>query len=385
MKMIFANLDYKNILNRLSISFPMKTALYELHKELGATFTNFMGYEMPLKYTSVQEEHLNVRHRVGIFDVGHMGNIFVRGKDAMKFISKITVENAEKITEGKGQYTLLLNYDGDILDDEVFLHLKNEYLFIPNSGMHKKIAEWMKENAEGDVEIEDVSSDYSILAVQGPLCLDVLREIISFDIASLPLFGCYEIKNEMKIDFEGRCIISRTGYTGERGYELYIHPAEEAVQLFKKILEAGKKYGIMPVGLGARDTLRLEKGFMLACNEFEGGRNPIEAGLEWCIDWEHEFIGKDALIEFKKKEDYEKITFLECIEAGIPRKGDIVAKNEEIGIVTSGNFSPCLKKGIALAYIKTSHRNIGDEVYIEGRRKIKARIVKGPFVKKGEC
>ncbi|MEM1513514.1 MAG: glycine cleavage system aminomethyltransferase GcvT [Candidatus Thermoplasmatota archaeon] len=363
----------------------MKTALYELHKELGATFTNFMGYEMPLKYTSVNEEHLNVRRNVGIFDVSHMGKIFLKGKNINKFISKITVERGEKISVGKGTYTLLLNENAHIIDDELFFNLGNEHLFIPNSGMQKKIIEWMEKNNEEGIEIEDANENYSIIAVQGKFSQEVLQEIISP--IDLQLFGCIELKKEnFKIDFNGRCIISRSGYTGEKGYEMYISPAEEAEKIFLAIIEKGKKYGIMPVGLAARDTLRLEKGFMLASNEFAGGRNPIEAGLEQLIDWEHEFIGKNALIEFKKKEDYEKLTFLECIEIGVPRNGDYVFKDKErIGIVTSGGFSPCLKKGIAMAYLKKSYISIGSEVEIKGRKNIKAKIVKPPFVAKNAC
>ncbi|HEC87684.1 MAG TPA: glycine cleavage system aminomethyltransferase GcvT, partial [Thermoplasmata archaeon] len=230
----------------------MRTALYDLHKELGAVFTNFMGYEMPLYYKSIQEEHLNVRHSVGVFDVSHMGKIFVRGEDAEELLSKITVENAEKIKEGMGQYTLLLDENGNIIDDEVFLNLGEEYLIVPNAGMHDKIAEWMEKNAEGNVEIEDVSDEYSILAIQGKLSDEVLKEILNIDL-NLKFFGCMDISaNNFKIDFEGRCIISRTGYTGERGYEMYITPAEIAVSIFKKLLEEGEKYGIMPVGIGAR-------------------------------------------------------------------------------------------------------------------------------------
>ncbi len=364
----------------------MKTALYNLHKELGATFTNFMGYEMPLKYTSIQEEHLNVRNKVGIFDVSHMGNIFIKG-DAEKFISKITVENASKIKSGMGQYTLILDYDGNIIDDEVFLHIGDEYLFIPNAGMHEKIHKWMEKNLEGNIEIKDVSDEYSILAIQGPLSMEALQEILRIDLAKLKLFECCELKKEdFKIEFDGRCILSRTGYTGERGYELYIYPKENAINIFEELLERGKKYGIMPIGIGARDTLRLEKCFMLACNEFKGGRNPIEAGLEWTIDWNHDFIGKEALIEFKKKENYEKLVFLKCLEAGIPRQDDEVIKNgEKIGNVTSGNFSPCLKTGIAMAYVNNKYAKEGEELYIKGRKMIKAIIVKPPFVKRGEC
>jgi len=365
----------------------MRTALYELHKELGASFTDFMGYEMPLRYTSIQEEHLNVRHKVGIFDVSHMGNVIIRGRDAEKLLSRITVEGAEKIKRGMGQYTLLLNPDGSIIDDELFFNLGNdEYLIIPNSGMHEKVVKWMEENAEGNVEIEDVTHDYSILAVQGPHSEEVMREVIDFDFSTLKFFGCKEVGNKFRMPFDGRCIVSRSGYTGEKGYEMYIHPAEEAIDVFREILTRGEKYGIMPIGLGARDTLRLEKGFMLAGNEFEGGRNPIEANLEWTIDWEHDFIGKEAVMEFKKREEYEKITYLVCRSNGIPRHGDEVMLNgERIGVVSSGNFSPCLKKGIALAYVNTKYRDVGNMVTIRGRRDIEAEIIKGPFVKKGEC
>lgn len=365
----------------------MKTALYELHRELGATFTTFMGYEMPLMYESIQKEHLTVRHEVGIFDVSHMGNLIIRGRDAEALLSTITVERAEKIQKGMGQYTLLLNQEGNILDDELFFNLGGgEYLIIPNSGMHERIASWIKEQAEGDVEVEDVTHEYSILAVQGPRSEEVIKEVIDFDFASLKFFGCEDVGNRFTIPFDGRCIVSRSGYTGEKGYELYIRPAAEAVDVFRELLERGKTYGACPVGLGARDTLRLEKGFMLAGNEFEGGRNPIEAALEWTIDWEHDFIGKEALLEFKQRDTYEKLTFLKCTGSGIPRHGDPVFRNgEQIGSVSSGNFSPCLKKGIALAYITTHNRNVGEEVVIRGRRDIAAEIIKGPFVKKGEC
>jgi aminomethyltransferase len=190
----------------------------------------------------------------------------------------------------------------------------------------------------------------------------------------------------LSIDFNGRCIISRTGYTGELGYELYVKPAEEAIRIFKELLIKGKKYGVAPIGLAARDTLRLEKGFMLADNEFKGGRNPIEAHLGWFVDWNHEFIGKKALLDFKQNDRYDIITFLACIDDGIPRCGDmVVMEDNQIGVVTSGNFSPCLKKGIALGYVDVTYREIGEEVIIKGRKEIRAKIIKGPFVKKGEC
>jgi aminomethyltransferase len=359
----------------------MKSPLHELHKELGATFTTFSGYEMPLKYTSIQDEHLNVRKKVGIFDVSHMGNIFVRGRDAEKFISTLTAADASKVGVGTGAYTVILGEDGTIIDDEVFLHLDNEYMFIPNAGRNKDIEAWFREHAEGmEVEIEDVSHKFVIIAVQGPLSGECLSKVIDFDLSTLGLFACKELKKGNE-----RLIVSRTGYTGEKGYEFYITPPEKGEQMFYEILEAGKEYGIKPVGLGARDTLRLEKCFALAGNEFSGGRTPLEAGLGWLINWEHEFIGKEALIK-QKEGKYEKLSFLECIERGIPRHGHTVEKDgKEAGVVTSGTFSPCLKKGIAMAYIKPDYDGEEEFDIISNGRKIRARRVKPPFVKKGEC
>ena len=359
----------------------MKSPLHEVHEKLGATFTTFSGYEMPLKYTSIQDEHLTVRKKVGIFDVSHMGNIFVRGRDAEKFISRVTATDAGKIGVGQGAYTVVLRDDGTIIDDEVFLHLEDEYMFIPNAGRNEEVGAWFKEHAYGmDVEIEDVSREVVIIAVQGPLSEECLKEIIDFDFDVLGFFECSELEKDGR-----RVIVSRTGYTGEKGYELYITPTGEGKKMFYDILEAGEKYGIKPVGLGARDTLRLEKCFALAGNEFAGGRTPLEAGIGWLVNWEHDFVGKDALLK-QKEEKYEKLAFLECIDRGIPRHGHAVEKDGKVvGKVSSGTFSPCLKKGIAMAYIIPGYEGEEEFDIVSGDRKIKARRVKPPFVKKGEC
>lgn len=366
----------------------MESPLHVLHKELNATFTTFMGYEMPLKYTSIRDEHLNVRRKIGVFDVSHMGNLFVRGNEAEQCISKVTVTDIRQVDTGMGGYTVILKEDGTIIDDEVFLHLEDGYLFIPNAGKSEHIESWFKEKAHAmDVEIENVSQSFTIIAVQGPSSKECLQKIIKVDLDALGLFACRELrKEEMKINVDARCIVSRTGYTGERGYEFYISPGEEGAKLFKKVLEAGEEYGIKPIGLGARDTLRLEKCFALAGNEFEGGRTPLEAGLQWLINWEHDFIGKEALLR-QKKSDYEKLSFLKCIDAGIPRHGNTVEKNgENVGQVTSGTFSPCLKKGIAMAYVKSKYRDVGNILGIVVNKKIiKAEVIKPPFVKKGTC
>jgi len=359
----------------------MKSPLHEVHEKLGATFTTFSGYEMPLKYTSIQDEHINVRRKVGIFDVSHMGNIFVRGKDAEKFISKVTATDASSVAVGMGAYTVILREDGTIIDDEVFLHLEDEYMFIPNAGRNKDIEAWFREHAENmDVEIKDVSNKFVIIAVQGPLSEECLKSVVDFDLGTLKLFACKELKKG-----DEKIIVSRTGYTGEKGYEFYITPTDEGKKMFYDILEAGEEYGIKPIGLGARDTLRLEKCFALAGNEFSGGRTPLEAGLGWLINWDHEFIGKEALLK-QKETEYEKLSFLECIERGIPRHGHAVEKDgKKVGMVTSGTFSPCLKKGIAMAYIKPGYEGEKEFDIVSGNKKIKAKRVKPPFVKKGEC
>jgi len=237
-----------------------------------------------------------------------------------------------------------------------------------NAGRNKDIEAWFKEHAENmDVEIEDVSHKFVIIAVQGPLSEDCLKSIVDFDLDTLKLFACKELKKG-----DGRTIV-------------YITPTDEGKKMFYDILEAGREYGIKPIGLGARDTLRLEKCFALAGNEFSGGRTPLEAGLSWLINWDHEFIGKEALLK-QKEMKYDKLSFLECIERGIPRHGHAVEKDgKKVGTVTSGTFSPCLRKGIAMAYIKPGYEGEEEFDIVSGNKKIKAKRVKPPFVKKGEC
>lgn len=368
----------------------VQTPLYPIHKRMGASFIDFFGYEMPLKYSSIWDEHLTVRKKAGLFDVSHMGNLWVRGKDASSFLDSLVVEDPSTIGVGKGQYTVILREDGTIIDDEVFFHLPNGYLFVPNVGMHDTIATWFRSHAEGfDVSIEDVSLDYVILAVQGPLAQEALQKLISFDLSSLRLFDCREVNPDeihMTIDENTQVILSRTGYTGEKGFEIQLTSATEAEMFFHSILQNGKTLGIQPIGLGARDTLRLEKCFALASNEFMDGRTPLEAGLGWLINWNHDFVGKDALL-IQKEKQYDQMTYLKCDDKGIPRQGSPVQyKGQKVGIVSSGTLSPCLNTGIAMAYVNQDYRTIGQnlEILIRGKP-IKARVVKMPFVKKGEC
>lgn len=360
----------------------LKSPLYDVHKKLGAKFTEFAGFEMPTYYSSIKGEHLNVRKSVGLFDVSHMSNIWITGQDSEKLISLTTVENASRIGDKSSQYTAILREDGTVIDDTIFMHLGEKYMMIPNAGMADKITNWLNEKINEnnlDANVENVSSDFVILAIQGPKSRDTLQKLTDTDLTNVKFFNC------QYINISGiSCIISHTGYTGELGFELNISTLDKAEFLFLKILEAGKEFNIKPIGIGARDTLRLEKCFILAGNEFEGGRTPLEAIMSWTINWDHDFIGKDALLKQKESGDFQRLTCLECEDRGIPRHGCMIQKDgKKIGEVTSGTLSPCLNRGIALGYLDQKYRELGGKVEIIVRGKaIKANVVKPPFVKK---
>ncbi|RLF25398.1 MAG: glycine cleavage system aminomethyltransferase GcvT [Thermoplasmata archaeon] len=313
-----------------------------------------------------------------------MSNDWIKGSDADKLLTLTTVEDASRVNEYMGQYTAILRDDGTIIDDTIFFHLPDKYMLIPNAGMNEVVTKWLNEKAKEfslDAKAEDVSRDFVILAVQGPKSKETLQKLTSFDLSALRLFGC-AVSEVAGVE----CIVSRTGYTGEMGFELQITPTEKAVDVLMKILDAGKEFGIKPIGLGARDSLRLEKCFALAGNEFEGGRTPLEANLSFIINWDHEFIGKEALLKQKEKGGFERLTYLKCLEKGIPRHGYDVEKNgERVGRVSSGGLSPCLNVGIAMAYVKTDYRKIGNTLDIVIRdKRVEAEVVKPPFVGK-EC
>ena len=360
-----------------------RSPLHEIHEKYGAKFTEFAGFEMPIQFSSIKDEHLAVRQSVGLFDVSHMSNVWITGKDAEKLISFTTVEDASKIGVGQSQYTEILRENGTVIDDTIFMHLeKDRYMLIPNAGMNKIVTEWLNKKADEHnlcATAEDVSKDFVILAVQGPKAKDTLQKLTSTDLSMIKFFGCQYIDVA-----DVNCIISYTGYTGEQGFELQITPASNAVSVFNKIMQAGEEFDIKPVGLGARDTLRLEKCFILAGNEFEGGRTPLEATLGWTVNWDHEFIGKQALIKQKEEEGFERLTKLLCVGKGIPRHGCEIHKDgKKVGVVTSGTLSPCLNVGIAMGYVRPDCRTVGDnlDVIVRGRS-VKAEVVKPPFVAK---
>ncbi|MEM4257882.1 MAG: glycine cleavage system aminomethyltransferase GcvT [Candidatus Thermoplasmatota archaeon] len=360
----------------------LRSPLYTVQQKLGAQFTEFAGFEMPVQYSSIREEHMAVRRHVGLFDVSHMSNIWISGKDAESLISMTTVEDATKIPDQKSQYTVILREDGTIIDDTIFMHLDDRYMMIPNAGMNTIVATWLQEQAKKhkyQVKIEDVSRNYAILAIQGPKARQTLQKLTDVSLDTLKPFDC-QYADVDKVS----CILSYTGYTGEAGFELQISPVKKAEKVFKTILSSGDEFGIKPVGLGARDTLRLEKCFMLAGNEFAGGRTPLEATLGWTIKWDHEFIGKESLLKQKEKNDFPRMTCLRCTEKGIPRHGcDIYKDGRKVGIVTSGTLSPCLNTGIAMGYVAKEFREPGTTLDIIVRDKpIHAVVVKPPFVPK---
>lgn len=359
-----------------------RSPLYENQVKLGAKFTEFAGFEMPIQYSSIREEHLTVRKQVGLFDVSHMSNVWITGSDASKLISLTTVEDASRVENGKSQYTVILRENGTIIDDTIFMHLNERFMMIPNAGMNQIVTNWLNEQAKKfhlKVKVEDVSRKYVILAIQGPKSKETLQKVIDVNLDSIKFFGC-KIVNIA----DGECILSHTGYTGELGFELQITPTKKAATVFETLLLAGKEFGIKPIGLGARDTLRLEKAFMLAGNEFEGGRTPLEATLGWTIFWDHDFIGKEALLKQKEQGTYQRMTYLECIEKGIPRnKCEIHKDGIMVGHVTSGTLSPCLNVGIAMGYVNADKREIGSFLDIMIRDKsVKAKVIKPPFVPK---
>jgi aminomethyltransferase len=352
-----------------------RTALHDLHVKLGARMVPFAGYDMPVQYAGVLDEHEAVRKAAGLFDVSHMSNLWVAGPDAAATLSKVLVADVGQVPMGGTKYTAILRDDGTILDDLYVFHAPRGYHVVPNAGMNEVVAQRIRQM--GKAPVQDVTSETAILALQGPRAEAILEAALGRSFADLKRFHLTQAP-ELGQD----AFVSRTGYTGEDGFELFL-PASRAVATFEKLLQVGKPHGLVPAGLGARDTLRLEKGYCLAGHEFEGGRTPLEAGLGWLVHWDHEFAGKAALVKQKAEGVKRKLVGLRATGKGIPRQGMPVAAKEgrEVGVVTSGTMSPTLKEGIALAYVDTAHAAVGSELDVLVRGKpLAARVVKLPFV-----
>ena len=354
-------------------------ALSKTHQALGAKMVEFVGYNMPLQYSGLTEEHLAVRNALGVFDVSHMGEFILRGEGALDLIQKVTSNDASKLVPGKIQYSCLPNGKGGIVDDLLVYQLSNKaYMLVVNASNIEKDWNWIKQHNSFGAEMEDISDRTTLLAVQGPKATEALQALTEIDLAAMKYYT-FEKGKLAGID---NVLISATGYTGSGGFEIYFDN-EHAEKIWAKVMEAGKPYGIMPAGLGARDTLRLEKGFCLYGNDIDDTTSPIEAGLGWITKFTKDFIDSDRLKAQKEKGVERKLIAFKMIDRGIPRQHYPIvdASGNEIGHVTSGTSSPSLKIGIGMGYLAEENAKTGEKIFIEVRNKqLKAEIVKLPFI-----
>ncbi|MFF5383217.1 glycine cleavage system aminomethyltransferase GcvT [Pedobacter suwonensis] len=356
------------------------TALTEKHIALGAKMVPFAGYNMPVTYEGINAEHATVRNGVGVFDVSHMGEFILKGENALDLIQRVTSNNAAKLYDGKVQYSCLPNKDGGIVDDLLVYKIDNKtYMLVVNASNIEKDWNWIQQfNTEG-VEMHNISDQTSLLAIQGPKAADALQSLTEVDLASM------EYYTFVKGTFAGvdNVVISATGYTGAGGFEIYFEN-QYADQIWDAIFEAGAAYNIKPIGLGARDTLRLEMGFCLYGNDIDDTTSPIEAGLGWITKFSKQFTNSEALLAQKEAGIEKKLVGFEMIDRGIPRHDYQIADAEGnvIGKVTSGTQAPSLQKAIGMGYVAKDFAKEGTEVFILIRNTpIKAKVVKFPFYK----
>lgn len=357
------------------------TALTNKHIALGAKMVPFAGYNMPVSYTGLNEEHLTVRNGVGVFDVSHMGEFRLRGEKALELIQQVTSNDASKLTDGKVQYSCLPNKDGGIVDDLLVYRFKaDEYYLVVNASNIEKDWNWIKQFNTYGVEMLDMSDNTSLLAVQGPKAILALQKLTSVDLSQMEYYT-FCVGKMAGID---NVIISNTGYTGAGGFEIYVSNAD-AEKMWDAIFDAGQEFGIKPIGLGARDTLRLEMGFCLYGNDIDDTTSPIEAGLGWITKFTKEFTNCAAIEAQKTNGVSKKLVGFEMIDRGIPRHDYPIADatGAIIGKVTSGTQSPSLNKAIGMGYVKSEFSAIDKDIFIIIRDKpVKAKVVKLPFLKK---
>lgn len=356
-----------------------KLVLSEIHKSLGGKMVDFAGYCMPVKYEKgVKEEHRIVREVVGVFDVSHMGELFVTGENSLQFLQYITSNDVSKLSPGKVQYTCLPNLEGGIVDDFLLYMIEeNNYLLVVNASNIQKDLAWINSHNIYGCTIENKSDSYSLLALQGPKSIELLQKLTDINLSEIRYYN-FKIGELAGIE---EIILSRTGYTGEIGFELYVKN-EDVRKLWDTLFSTSDE--LCPVGLAARDTLRLEKGFCLYGNDINDSTSPIEAGLGWITKFSKEFINSDNLKKQKENGVKRKLVGIELLEKGIARKDYSIVDElgNEIGVVTSGTMSPTLNKAIAMAYVSSDQKDIGNKIYIKIRKKlIKAKVVSLPFVK----
>jgi aminomethyltransferase len=357
------------------------TALNEIHIELGAKMVPFAGYNMPVQYEGVNIEHETVRSGVGVFDVSHMGEFELKGPNALALIQKVSSNDASVLVDGKAQYSCMPNGKGGIVDDLIIYRISHDHYFlVVNASNIEKDWNWISSHNDLGVEMNNLSDEYSLLAIQGPKAAEAMQTLTSIDLSNMVYytfqFGTFaDVENVM---------VSATGYTGSGGFEIYVKN-ENVAQVWASVFEAGESFGIKPIGLAARDTLRLEMGFCLYGNDINDTTSPLEAGLGWITKFTKDFVDSDYLKAQKETGVSRKLVAFEMIERGIPRHDYRIldANNQNIGIVTSGTMSPSMKIGIGLGYVEVSHTSLDSEIFIEIRDKgVKAKIVKLPFYKK---
>jgi aminomethyltransferase len=364
----------------ISGALPKRTSLYPLHKELGARIVDFAGWEMPVSFAGIVEEHLNVRARAGLFDVSHMGEFLVEGKDAEALLQRLTPNNVSRLVDGQAHYSALTTEAGCFVDDVlVYRRGENRYLVVVNAANIDKDFAWIDSRVEGDVTLTNASDDYSLMALQGPKALAILQPLTDVDLSAMKYyrFADGEVLGE-------KAMISRTGYTGEDGFEVMVDSAL-GEKIARGLLEKGAGDGLEPVGLAARDTLRLEAKMALYGNDIDDEHTVLEADLGWIVKWKKgEFIGRDALAEQKENGVARKLVGFEMVDRGIARRGyPAFVDGNAVGSVTSGSFVPYLKKNIGLLYLPTESSEEGTrfEVEIRGRR-AEAVVVPTPFYKR---
>ncbi len=356
-----------------------KTPLYDTHLILKGNMVQFAEYALPTYYSGIKHEHHIVRSKAGIFDISHMGEFIVSGRSALQLLQKLTINDLDLLKEGQAQYSAMCDEDGGIIDDLIIYKKENDFMLVVNAANRNKDFNWLVKNSEGNISINDISESTGLIAIQGPRSRDILQILTDSNLKSIKY---YHFINGKISGFD--VIISRTGYTGEIGYEIY-SKSEFTVQIWEAIMLAGKDHGLEPVGLGCRDTLRMEMKYPLYGMEIDEKTDPIEAGLGWITKLDKkEFIGKGALLQAKKNIK-RRLVCIEMMEVAIPRKGcQIYFDDHLIGNITSGTMSPSLGKGIGIGYVDIEYAVTGKNLIIDIRGKgKKGKIVKPPFYKQG--
>lgn len=356
------------------------TALTHIHEQLGAKMVPFAGYNMPVSYQGVNIEHETVRKSVGVFDVSHMGEFLISGPEALSLIQKLCSNDVSKIVVGQAQYNCMPNDTGGIVDDLIVYKIKDqEYLLVVNASNIDKDWAWIEKHNTMGATLRNLSDDYSLLAIQGPKAIEAMQPLTSEDLSAIKFYH-FKVADFAGID---HVIISATGYTGSGGFEIYCKNSE-VEQVWNKVMEAGKPFGIQPIGLAARDTLRLEMGFCLYGNDIDETTSPLEAGLGWITKFNKDFVNSENLKKQKEEGTKRKLIGFELKERGIPRHGYEIenADGRAIGQVTSGTMAPSLGKGIGLGYVSVGHSAPDTEIFIKIRNKpVAATVVKTPFYK----